>query len=182
MPAAAQITVNRDAAAVQAAIEEANRLPEEQAHALRKRRAELRERARAEAASGQFAGADDAAQDEMEDVAPREDVVAVVVALPDGRQVEFGPPQGVSLTMRIMTAFGQQQMSPTSEVRMKTLMCVRAIGGVPVRAIGNIVDAQRIANELGDEAIDLLTEAYIEYWPPPRRTDLRVIQKKMRGG
>ena len=181
MPQGATITVNRDAAAAQGAIEAANRLPDEQVQALRARRAALREKARAEAVSGQFAGAEP--QDGAEDVTvpPREDVAAVIIALPDGREVEFGPPAGVSLTMRLMTGFAQMPMTAANEVWLKTLMCVRTINGGAVRAVGNIVDAQKLANDIGDEALALLTEAYLQFWPPPRRADLKVIQKKMRG-
>lgn len=183
MTATTTISVNRNAAEVQAAIEAANRLPEDQAQALRQHRAALRERARTEAASGQFAGADDAAGAEAEEAAlPREDVAAVVIALPDGREVEFGPPAGISLTMRLMTGFPQVPMTQANEIWLKTLMSVRAIDGVAARTVGNIVDAQKLANDIGDGALALLTEAYLRFWPPPRREDLKVIQKKMRGG
>ena len=153
--------------------------------AVRERRRRQVEQARTEAASGMVAGAD-APQDAgtVQDVAAeptRQDVESVRVHLPDDRIVDFGPPPGVSLTMRMMSGFAHMTMSAQAETRIKALMCVRAIDGIKARPVISMLEAQQAANDLGDMAVDLLTETFMQMWPPARISDLRIIEKKMRG-
>ena len=177
------ITVNRDTNAAAAALAAASKQPANQAmDPAREARRKTADRARSEFAAGQgqsptpgTAAGDDA-------VPPvREDVEAIELQLTDGRRVWVGPPPGVSLKMRMMTGFGHMSLSPQSETRIHALMCVQSIDGVRVAPVVTMLDAQKLANDLGDNTVDILVEAYIQHWPPPRMADLVVIQKKMRG-
>ncbi len=115
----------------------------------------------------------------MPEAAPREDVESVELSLPDGRVVEFGPPNGVSLTLRVATF---PDMPPRAVGLVQVLMCVRSIDGQAQRPLNNMVDVQKLANTLGDPAIDLLATLYTELWPPLSPSDLPTIKKNLRRG
>jgi len=144
---------------------------EEAEAAARARRAELVTKARQEHQEGV------SVFDETEtEAAPREDVDSVEVQLPCGL-VEFGPPAGVSLTMRIATF---PDVTARSTMVLRVLMYVRAIDGKPMRAITNMTEAQRLANIIGDRYIDYLADLMTTYWPPINTADLPVIKKNLR--
>lgn len=114
-----------------------------------------------------------------EDPPAREDVESIEITLPDGRVVEFGPPPGVSLTMRVATFPDlPQRAAPVLQV----LLCVRSLNGEPVRALNSMVDMQRLSNQLGDSVIDLLARLYVDLWPPLTVSDLPTIKKNLRRG
>jgi hypothetical protein len=109
----------------------------------------------------------------------REDLSTIDVELPDGRVVHFGPPEGIALQLRIAALLGDKLTSYTAHI-MRTLMCVRAIEGKVMTPIANGVDAQRVANLIGEDGVDLLGLALQTYWPPMTPADLKVVKKNLR--
>lgn len=110
-------------------------------------------------------------------VSAREDVESVEVTLPDGRVIEFGPPNGVSLTMRVATF---PDVPPRATGLLQVLMCIRSVDGTIPRQMNSMIDAQKMANVLGDQAIDILATIYSETWPPVTTADLPTIKKNLR--
>lgn len=111
--------------------------------------------------------------------APREHVESVVVQTPVG-EIEFGPPSGVSLTMRIAVMMGEANPNRLQSSVLRVLMSVRSVDGQRVTPINTMVEAQYLANQLGDSVLDYLFGLTAEYWPPPGPSDLQVIRKSKR--
>lgn len=125
-----------------------------------------------------------AADDPPEEAAPPEpieDVESIEVKLLDGRTVEFGPPKGVSLTMRILMSLPECASSPALERTARVLMSIRSIDGRKPREIANALDLRRIGNEVGDVGIDELFFWYQKYWGNLRISDAQVLKKNLRG-
>ena len=111
--------------------------------------------------------------------APREMLDSVVLQTPVG-EIEFGPPSGVSLTMRIALMTGESNPNRVMNAMYRTLMCVRKIDGAAVTPITNDVEAQYLANKLTDPVLDYLFEVLRENWPAPDSKDLQVLRKNKR--
>lgn len=138
--------------------------------ALAKTAAEMRERQ---------AAADAAPPDKPDEVVqPREDIESIEVALLDGRKVLFGPPKGVSLTMRIAMSIPDATMIIDRLARV--LMSVRSIDGKPPPVIANMMDLTKAANEIGDVGMDELNFWYDKYWGNLRVSDAQVLKKNLR--
>lgn len=163
------LSIKRDVSpdAAQTAMQKA---AEETRDAVRQRREEMMAKARAEAQAIPLA------VEEEVDETPREDLDSVTLTLPCG-EVEFGPPPGVSLTVRVATF---PDAPSRGNVLLRVLMCVRSIDGKPVRPLANMVDVQRLANIIGDQYLDVLAELYNQYWPPLSVRDLPTIKKNPR--
>lgn len=129
--------------------------------------------AAAEAQDGEGEGGDEAA------TATREDVETVELKLPDGRMVLFGPPSGVATQLKVASLLGAD-LNPYTSHLMRSLLSVRQIDGKPVPAIGNRVDAHRVANMVGEDGVELLGVALNTYWPPVSIADLAVVKKNLR--
>ncbi len=110
---------------------------------------------------------------------PRENIESLEIKLPDGRVVVFGPPAGVALQMRIANLLGPDLNNFTA-MMARAMMSVRTIEGQPPGAIGNMVDVQRVANMLGEDAVDLLMLALNQYWPPVTVAELQIVKKNLR--
>lgn len=133
---------------------------------------------------------------EPDQTPPREDVESVWVRLRDGRAVLLGPPAGISLNLRMAQILGvEHQGNQVLATQLRTLMCIRNIAPVgydvddatknaypppPLPPLGNMVDAQKIANMVGDDGMDLCTVALNAYWPPVLLSELRVVKKNLR--
>jgi hypothetical protein len=113
--------------------------------------------------------------------APREDVESIEVKLLDGRTVLFGPPKGVSLTMRIAMNFPEATTNPMIDRLARVLMSVQSIDGKRPIQIGNMVDLTKLANEIGDIGIDELFTWLNRYWGDLRINDTQVLKKNLRG-
>lgn len=116
----------------------------------------------------------------------RENIDSIEIPLRDGRIIDYGPPAGISLSDRIARLYSGRAMAEggpdpgITEYRLtRLLMGVRAIDGRPV-AIHNLIDRTRVANQLGDEAIDLLNLFDNQYWPPLRKEELPLVKKNLR--
>jgi hypothetical protein len=112
---------------------------------------------------------------------PREDVESIEVKLLDGRMVEFGPPPGISLTMRIAMTIPDATSNPVIDRLARVCMCIRTIDGKQPRQIANIVDLTAVANMLGDVPIDELAFWYDKHWGQVRISDLQLLKKNLRG-
>jgi len=143
-------------------------VPQEVADEIKARRALIHERSRQE----------DLVPTVVEEAdGPREDVESVEFVLPDGRLVVMGPPPGISLTMRILN---MGTVAPAKAVLYRVLMCVRELDGVKPEAVVDDITAQKLSNQLGDNAIDVLSAIYQENWPGVRRGDLPKVKKNLR--
>lgn len=141
---------------------------------IRKRRAEMFERAeKLEAPQMDLSPS-------REDYKPHEDLESIEVQLPDGRNVVIGPPPGVSLTMRNAMMFGPETPNRLLSSMVRLMHCIRSIDGKSVPTINNLVDAQALANALGDTAIDLLFGVLADYWPALSQKDLVIVKKSAR--
>lgn len=117
---------------------------------------------------------------DAEDVVPREDIATVELALPDGRQVVFGPPDGVSLTTRIAMMRAGQPPSEPLDMITRCCLCVRSINGKPPPVLSNQVDVAKLANQLGDNALDILAFVLSQYWPAVKLSELQIVKKNLR--
>lgn len=113
-------------------------------------------------------------------IEPVEDLDSVELDLPNGMRVEFGPPSGISLSMRIIRLLGEQSSNSLAVGILRILMCVRSINGAPVAPITTQIDADKMANRIGDDGIDILSTVYAQYWKPVRQNDLKLIKKNLR--
>lgn len=147
---------------------------------IRKQRAALHKKYEQDLASQQIA---DAQTDDTDSVAPpepREDVSSIELELPNGMTVIFGPPEGVSMSMRVLRLLGTDAENRIMVQIYRVLMCVREINGVDVPTITNRLDVDKLANRIGDQALDILSSAYRKYWPPLTVGDLPEIKKNLR--
>ena len=111
---------------------------------------------------------------------PDEDLESVEVQLPNGLLVEFGPPRDVSLTMRIIKILGDNASSDLIGGVYRILLSVRSVNGKPVTPITNSIEAEKLANQLGDAGIDILVMVSKTHWKPIRLSQLPVIKKNQR--
>lgn len=112
--------------------------------------------------------------------ASREDVESIEVKMLDGRTVLFGPPKGVSLTMRIALNVPEAVANPVLDRLCRILMSVQEIDGKKPKPIGNLIDLTRMANEVGDVAIDELFTWLNRFWGDLKISDLQVLKKNLR--
>lgn len=172
LPPSGQGTAKREAAA-----KERN---EAAADAIRSRRREIHNQARHDAAQ-------EPDQEPLIDAPPREDIEEIYFTLRDGREIVYGPPRGISTTDRIVRmyaarAYEQGGPNPSmGEQRLtKILLGVRSIAGRPVPPVTDLVQRTRLANELGDEALDILFYYHAENWPDLSQKELPLIKKQYR--
>lgn len=110
---------------------------------------------------------------------PVVDYDSIEIGLPDGRVVLFGPPTGVATQLRVASLLGPRLNNYTSSL-MRTLMSVREVSGVKIPPVDSDVAAQKVANLLGEQGVDLLQLALEKYWPPAKVSDLTVLKKNLR--
>ncbi len=147
-------------------------------------------RARRRSIHNQHAASKGAAQ-QMEEDAPKppsvpvedQNLDSVELDMPNGLKVLLGPPPNVSLTMRVLQYYGDQQSwALADEGVTRALMCVREIDGKPYPAVTNPVDRQMLGNKLGDDGIAICVLTHRRYFPLLRLTELPVIKKNQRIG
>lgn len=174
-----QITIGRDVSEVQEALARAANVGKDTREGARAARAAVRDKARSEVASGQYAGPDEPVVDVSPPAAPRENLDSVELELPNGLRVEFGPPVGVALSTKLLLFFGGRDPSAGEDRITATMMCLRSVNGQPV-SILNSVDRDKWVNAIGDDGLAMLQYVYREYWPPPTIADLKIIKKNPR--
>lgn len=119
-----------------------------------------------------------AARKENKDRAP-EIVDSIMLELPNGRKVEMQQP-------KVATAFALSRIVGNNEgsisiVYLKALMYIARLDGEQVLPLSNMIDAQQLANKLGDDGFDIILTAYSTYWPTVLPENLPVIKKNLRG-
>jgi hypothetical protein len=112
---------------------------------------------------------------------PREDLDSIEIQLPDGRMVEFGPPPGLSLTTKIAQMTAGRDQSQALEMIARVCLCVRSIDGRKRADISSMVDVHKVANALGDNALDGLAVLLAKTWPGVKVSELLIIKKNQRG-
>lgn len=172
------ISVNRDPAEAQAALARAANKQADGQEAHRSRTAAIREKAKREAQTGEFAGAEPEAEADAP-FEPREQIDHVEVELPRGQIIEFGPPSSVALTTKLLTFFGGRDPSRGEETITQVILCVRSINGRPVE-VRDVISRDKIINEIGDDGVAILASVYRQYWPPATANDVKVIKKVSR--
>jgi hypothetical protein len=110
---------------------------------------------------------------------PREDLDSVEFELPDGRTIILGPPPGIALQIRISNMLGPKLDAYTAAL-YRALLSVRQVGSELTRPLVNEVDAQALANKIGEDGVDLCILAMNKYWPPVTTKDLRIVKKNPR--
>lgn len=135
---------------------------------------QIRNRPAAEAAEAEKQDAAD------QDIEPRtrEDIDSVILGMPDGRAVEFGPVRMASF--RVSEILGREAGDPYLQMLTRVMLGVRAIDNIPAKPITNVAEAKILASKLGDDSIDILWLAMNEFWPPMTKKDLRVLKKNLR--
>jgi hypothetical protein len=152
------------------------KLPNEEAAArVRAQRAAQHERFRAQA---EMQEAEDAAEEDVP-VEPIEQVENVVVRLPNGMEVDYGPRPGISNRIKIAQIVGNS-INPILTLTAQILLNIRTIDGKRVRPINNLVDLQAVANQIGDDGLELLENVQVEFWKPIDRNHLPVLKKNIR--
>lgn len=111
---------------------------------------------------------------------PREDVESIEWKLLDGRVVVFGPPPGVSLTMRIAMSIPDATTNPVIDRLARVLMSIRSVDGEKPAPIGNIVEMTKLANRIGDSGIDELHWLFERHWGQLRVSDAQLLKKNLR--
>lgn len=118
--------------------------------------------------------------EEEAETQPIEDIESVEVQLPNGRIVLFGPP-ATPASLRVAQMLGTQASGLLVTI-VSTLLYVREIDGQAVRPVGDLVTAQAMLNQLGDDGLDILGAVYQECWPALTRSALPILKKKYRVG
>lgn len=151
---------------------------------VRKRRKAIHDQALADI-NGSNKSPDDAA--DPTPAPPRENIESIEVTLSDGRVVVYGPPNGISLSDRIARLFSGRPLQEggpdpgISEYRLtRMLMGVRTINGNAVPVMSDLIQRTKLANQLGDEAIDILHHYDRIYWPPLTTAELPAVKKNLR--
>lgn len=111
---------------------------------------------------------------------PEENLESIDVELPNGMIVNFGPPSDISLTMRIIRLIGDQAAEALTNRVYRILLSVRSVDGVPVTPITNTIEADKLANRLGDAGLDVLSIVMLTYWKAARAKDLKILKKNQR--
>ena len=112
--------------------------------------------------------------------APDENLESIEAELPDGSIVEFGPPSGISLSMKIIRILGERAANEVEANILRVLMCVRSIDGVKQSSITTQIDAEKLANKIGDDGLQILAALYRLNWKPVTTKDLKVVKKNLR--
>ncbi len=123
------------------------------------------------------------ASEEIEATKPKERVESLLIRAPVNgapAEIEFGPPSGISLSMRLATISGEKNPNRMELYLLRTLMHVRKINGDPVTPINSQVEATFLANMLGDDTLNFLFDTMLETWPPAGKGDLQILSKNLR--
>lgn len=174
MPSEAKIVINRDPPDPN----KVGRLTQaaDTADQIRDRRKQIHAQAKLD-----NTGSGIAAQAEAPPPPPvREDLETIEFTAPNGLLIEYGPRHDISLTDRIARLYSGRD--PTvSEFRLtRILMGIRSLNGSPPATIVDEISRTKLANQVGDEVIDLLMYYDRIHWPPLQQSELPVLRKKLR--
>lgn len=144
------------------------------ADAIKERRKQIHQQAKADISGPGI---------EPEPVVPppiREDIESIEFTAPDGRVFEYGPRHDISLVDRITRMYNGRDPSVAEFRLARILMGIRSIDGTPPLTIVDEITRTKLANQVGDENIDLLMYYDRVNWPPLQQSELPLIRKKLR--
>jgi hypothetical protein len=95
-------------------------------------------------------------------------------------EIEYGPRTDISLTDRIARMYTGREHSVAEFRITRVLMGVRLINGVPPTPVVDEITRTKLANQIGDEIIDLLLFYDRTNWPPLLLSELPVLKKKLK--
>jgi hypothetical protein len=110
----------------------------------------------------------------------QEPLESIELQLPNGLEVEYGPPSGISITMKLIRMFGDSGWTTPRGTLYRVLMGVRRINGEAVNPINSIIDGEKLANRIGDEGMEILIRVQSQYWRPTPQVDMLVVKKNPR--
>lgn len=142
---------------------------------IRARRKEIHNQAKVDATGAPIE------PDALPDPPPvREDIDTIEFTAPNGLLIEYGPRHDISLIDRIARLYNGRD--PTvSEFRLtRILMGIRSINGKPPITVIDEITRTKLANQVGDELVDLLMYYDRVNWPPLQQSELPVLRKKFR--
>ncbi len=114
---------------------------------------------------------------------------AVVVTLPDGRNVLLERPKGSVVARTLIVAAelvsdmtpGTGQAIALSAIRayVESMMYVKAIDGSRIIPINSAEAYNAVANKLGDEGMEAVQEEIYKHWPPASLRDKETLKKNL---
>lgn len=119
---------------------------------------------------------------EVEVVPPpaREDLETIEFTAPNGMVIVYGPRTDISLIDRIARIYSGREHSMTEFRITRVLMGIRFINGTPPTTVVDEITRTKIANQVGDDVIDLLLYFDRINWPPLQQSELPLLKKKLR--
>lgn len=104
---------------------------------------------------------------------------SVLLEMPNGKIVEFGPARGASATVRLIRLFGDAGWTSQTAILYRVLMSVRMIDNVAVKPIKTREDGERLIEQIGDDGIEVLFKAQQRFWPVDSNIDRLVLKKNL---
>ena len=108
----------------------------------------------------------------------REDVASIDLQLDDGRICRLEKKN--SLSYRIATLLANDPAAAALEVTVRALMSISDIDGKAPPPLSNRPELVAWMGQLGDDNVQMITSAYLVYWPPLMVSDLRVLKKTLK--
>ena len=116
----------------------------------------------------------------------------VVVSLPDGRTVLLERPKGSVVARGIIIAselVSEMQIGAMAQAvalaslrpYIEALFHVKALEGKRIAPIANAEAYQKLADNIGDDGIDVIQVAIFKHWPPPNATQREAVKKNLQG-
>jgi hypothetical protein len=148
------------------------------AEQIKQRRKEIHQQAKADLSNAPGQNA----PEEMptEPVPVRENLTSIEFTAPNGLEIVYGPRTDISLSDRIARMFSGRDYSLAEFRITRVLMGVISVNGVPPQTIVDEITRTKLANQIGDEAIDLLLYYDRVHWPPLQAAELPVLKKNYR--
>jgi hypothetical protein len=104
---------------------------------------------------------------------------SAVIELADGRKIGMAVPKGsLSLAIAVILAdFKNPIVYDFERVRVKALLYVTDIDGVPEPRIGDSISRAALEEKIGDQFLDGLVLAWAEAFPPMEAKSISAVKK-----
>ena len=113
---------------------------------------------------------------------PIEDVDSVVLRLPNGVEIEYGPTPGESHAFQLARMFqGRASGALIAQNVVEHLLNIRMIDGEKVEPPKTLAEAHELMNRVGDWGFQHLQFAHQKFWPAVNDDRLAVLKKNVRG-
>jgi hypothetical protein len=110
----------------------------------------------------------------------RENIETIEFTAPNGLTIEYGPRADISTIDRVARIYAGRDTSRSEYLLTRILLGIRSINGVSPTTVIDEITRTKLANQIGDVAIDLLIYYDLEHWPPLLTTELPLVKKKLR--